>query len=76
MTNRIWTRDLDGTGSQHACLKNDPGAIEWVRVEEFEAERKSHADLHQAAVEVVNAKTAYGKAAAICRLRKVLEQVE
>ena len=30
----IYTRDLDGTGSQHVCSYNDPGAIAWHRSKE------------------------------------------
>jgi hypothetical protein len=28
---RIWTRDVDGTGSQHPCWPDDEGAVAWVR---------------------------------------------
>jgi hypothetical protein len=28
---RIWTRDVDGTGSQHPCWPGDEGAVAWVR---------------------------------------------
>ena len=27
MSNIIYMRDLDGTGSMHPCLKGDPGAV-------------------------------------------------
>lgn len=29
----IYARDLDGTGSMHACSREDPGAVEYVRAE-------------------------------------------
>jgi hypothetical protein len=29
-TDRVWLRDLDGTGSLHVCAEGDPGAIEFV----------------------------------------------
>lgn len=34
---RIWTRDLDGTGSQHPCWPDDEGAIAYVLVSEADA---------------------------------------
>jgi len=30
MTDSVWLRDIDGTGSLHPCAKGDPGAIEYV----------------------------------------------
>ncbi len=34
---RIWTRDLDGTGSQHPCWPDDEGAIAYILASEAEA---------------------------------------
>ena len=31
MTDPIYARDLDGTGSMHICSKDDPGAVEYRR---------------------------------------------
>jgi len=30
MSDSVWLRDIDGTGSLHPCSKDDPGAIEYV----------------------------------------------
>lgn len=30
---RIWSIDLDGTGSMHPCLRGDPGAVEYIRAD-------------------------------------------
>lgn len=30
MSDSVWLRDLDGTGSLHVCSEGDPGAIEFV----------------------------------------------
>jgi hypothetical protein len=27
----VWLRDMDGTGSMHPCLPDDPGAIRYIR---------------------------------------------
>lgn len=34
---RIWTRDLDGTGSQHPCWPDDEGAIAYTLASEADA---------------------------------------
>ncbi len=34
---RIWTRDLDGTGSQHPCWPDDEGAIAYILASEADA---------------------------------------
>lgn len=30
VSNSVWLRDVDGTGSMHVCAKGDPGAVEYV----------------------------------------------
>lgn len=34
MSNIIYMRDLDGTGSMHPCLEGDPGAVAYEPVNE------------------------------------------
>ena len=36
---RIWCRDLDGTGSMHPCSKGDPGAVEFIPADAIEHQR-------------------------------------
>lgn len=32
MSDSVYLRDLDGTGSMHVCAKGDPGAVEYLPV--------------------------------------------
>ena len=41
MTNEVFLRDLDGTGSMHACSNGDPGAVTYVPQTEVEELRAS-----------------------------------
>lgn len=42
MTDNVYLRDLDGTGSLHACSKEDEGAIEFAPAAEVEYTEEQH----------------------------------